>query len=96
MQFRQRLLRVVLVGVFYESVSPRFTLQGARLVEEIIHLGDLAAFAKHLDEGVSCRNEKGCDGGRPVSAGEVWSGMRGDGGRVMWVLTRRRSGRGCR
>ena len=81
MQFRQRLLRVVLVGVFYESVSPRFTLQGARLVEEIIHLGDLAAFAKDLDEGVSCRNEKGCDGGRPVSAGGVvrhegrWGGV---------------------
>lgn len=51
----------LLVGILYESVPPRFSLQRPRLVKQVVHLGDLAALAEYLDEGVSCRSrvEKG-------------------------------------
>lgn len=44
------------VGILYESIPPRFPLQRPRLVKQVVHLGDLAALAEYLDEGVSCRS----------------------------------------
>lgn len=58
MQQPQGLCRIFLVRVLYKGVPPGFTFQRAGLVEEIVHLGDLATFGKHLDEGISCPDSK--------------------------------------